>query len=677
MRQTCQIGVDTGGTFTDFVFVDTDGRVQIRKRASTPEDPSKSVLQGIENARETGELDAAFALVHGTTVATNALLERKGARTALLTTRGFRDVLEIGRQARPVLYALHPIKPAPLVPRGLRAEVTERVDWQGDVLTALDPEEIKPLLDRLQAQGIEALAVCFLFSYLYPEHERMVGAMARERGLSVSLSSEIAPEPREFERTSTTVANAFVAPIMAWYLARLEAGLGSLGARTLRIMQSNGGALSTREASRYAIGTALSGPAGGLVAAARIGQDAGLKNLITFDMGGTSTDVALLVDGEAPIVTEGLLGDIPLRAPMLAIHTVGAGGGSLIHLDTAGALRVGPQSAGADPGPVAYGRGENLTLTDANSLLGRLPDRQRLAGHMTLDHARVHRFFQEFTAYFRQRHENVETSPEALAMGAIEVANAAMARALRHVSLERGHDPADFALLCYGGAAGLHACALAEALGMRTILVPRYPGVFSALGLALAEVRREYVRAFPPTGAWNPEDMASFDGFRLYFAPLERQANEDMAREGEPVWQGQPLFEMRYVGQSFSLRIPKQTTSASTLAAFHQAHQARYGYSDVREPVESVAVRLIATARQASVPIHVDLPSTPGASLGTTSVFLNGNWHSTLLYARETLAEGQTIVGPVLVLQSDATTLLVFDWKARVDAQGNLHCTRT
>jgi N-methylhydantoinase A len=660
--------VDVGGTFTDFVFIGAEGRLLVRKRPSTPGDPSESVLAGVQEARNEGTLAANFALIHGTTVATNALLERRGARTALLVTAGFRDILAIGRQTRENLYAFHPSKPTPLIPREHCFEVLERLDWRGDILLPLEEEHADALLATLRKEGFESVAVCGLFSFLNPQHERILGEKARRHGFAVSLSSDIAPEPREYERASTTVANAFVAPVMGRYLSRLEARLHQADVGSLRVMQSDGGALSVGEAAAQAVKTALSGPAGGVVAAARIGRLAGSTHLITFDMGGTSTDVALILDGACPVVTTATLGGMPMRTPMLDIHTVGAGGGSLARVDIGGSLRVGPQSAGADPGPVAYGKGTQPTVTDANLFLGRLPADIRLAGFMPLDRERVAAHFAEFAA-------QLGVLPQEAALGIVRVANAAMTRALRHISVERGHDPADFTLLSFGGAGGLHACALAESLGMRSVLVPRYPGAFSALGLALADVRREYVRALPITGApdWNaPETEARF---AEYWATLREHAETEMHREGVPVeaWQGERLLNLRYVGQAFDLRIPYQKAGLpATIAAFHEAHRQCYGHADPREPVEAVAVRLVAVASSEPIELRADLPATQGASLRETKVVYDTGAKSTPLYLREHLAEEQRVVGPALVLQSDATTLLPPGWCARVDSFGNL-----
>jgi N-methylhydantoinase A len=651
------VGIDTGGTFTDFVWCDSIGRLTVIKRASTPSDPAESIAGGLKFLRAAASLPAGYTLVHGTTVATNTLLERRGAATALITTTGFRDVLAIGRQARPDLYALHPTRPPDLLPRDRRYEVAERLDWRGDVICPLRDRDVALLLDAICAEGIESVAVCLLFAYLNPAHERRIGAMAAERGLNISLSCDISPEPREFERTSTTVANAYVAPVMRRYLERLERQVAALDCGLLRVLQSNGGALTVREAAAQPIKTALSGPAGGVIAATRLGAMAGFPNLLTFDMGGTSTDVALLRNGMCPLVTNGVLGGLPLRTPTLDIHTVGAGGGSLARLDAAGSLRVGPQSAGADPGPVAYGKGEQLTVTDANLLLGRLPESLLLAGQLPLDAERVRQKFAELA-------RSLGCTPERAAEGVIAIANAAMMRALRHITVERGHDPALFALLSFGGAGGLHACALATGLGITTVVAPPTPGAFSALGLTLADARREYVRALQMQTLSMPD-----------FAALENDAMRDMAADGYTTgtWHTQRYIEMRYVGQSFSLVVPVAANAgiAAAAADFHVAHRARYGHADPREPVEAVAVRLTAIAPR---PDRVVAPPTHGAGLplGMGRLYSPEGWRDAPLFLRSDLNPDVNLVGPCVVVQEDATLYLPAGWTGRLDPVGNL-----
>jgi N-methylhydantoinase A len=653
------LGIDVGGTFTDFALLGAGGALRVWKCASTPADPSRAVEAGIQSGVAPG-----FALVHGTTVATNALLQRRGAPTALITTRGLRDVLEIGRQARSRIYDLAPSRPQPLIDRRLRAEVTGRLDWLGREIAPLDEKEAEAALEALCREGAESLAICLLFSYLDAAHEERIGEMARARGLAVSLSHEVSPEPREFERTATTVANAFVAPVLARYLQRLEAGARSLGAGSVRIMQSNGGALSVAEAARLPIMTALSGPAGGLVAAARIAEQCGERRIITFDMGGTSTDVSLMPEGVPATITTGSIGDFPIRTPMLDIHTVGAGGGSIAWLDGASALRVGPQSAGADPGPVAYGQGAALTVTDANILLGRLPADLRLAGTMPLQAERVREAFRDFAG-------RLGCSVERAALGIIEVVNAGMARALRRVSVERGYDPAEFCLVAFGGAGGLHACALAEAIGARSILIPRYPGALSAIGLAMADVRREYVEALPH----RPEfvlggrelEIAAGDAFDR----LRRRAAADMAAEGLGTYQFQclPFVDLQYVGQSYALTISaSERIGAEEQARFHAMHRQRYSHSDPHEPVEAVALRLQAVAPADLPPIQDDLPSRTSGPSGLAEVLFRDGILRTPVWQRELLGPDWAAEGPAIAVQPDATTLIEPGWSAQIDS---------
>ncbi len=475
------IGVDIGGTFTDFVVL-AGGEIRIHKTPSTPHDPSVAFLRGLEEL----EIGSGAAFVHGSTVATNAILERRGARTALLTTEGFRDVLELGRQTRLGLYDLTPRKHVPLIPREQCHEVPERVDRNGNVLEPLDEGAVRAALDQIKGAGVESLAVCLLFSFANAAHEEQIGALVEAAGLNVSLSSRILPEYREYERASTTAANAYVAPLMQRYLRRLDEKLTALGRRRLWVMQSNGGVLSVEGAAREAVRTVLSGPAGGVVAAWQVGRAAGFERLLAFDMGGTSTDVSL-IDGEPATSREGGIGDLPIRVPLLDIHTVGAGGGSLARVDAGGRLRVGPESAGADPGPACYGRGDLATVTDANLVLGRLLPQSFSAGRIRLDLERAQAAIRKIATALR-------LPVEEAAEGIVRVADTQMARALRKVSVERGHDPRRFCLIAFGGGGPLHACALAEELGIPTVLVPRYPGALSALGMLLSDFRKENSR---------------------------------------------------------------------------------------------------------------------------------------------------------------------------------------
>jgi N-methylhydantoinase A len=681
---TILLGVDIGGTFTDFVQIDATGHVRIHKRLTTPEDPSRALLAGVS------ELDLppghATDVVHGSTIATNALLERKGARTALITTRGFADVLQIGRQTRPSLYTLHPHKPEPLVPARWRFEVTERVASDGSVITPLCQEELAPIIEQMLAGQIESVAVCLLFSFLYPTHEHTIRdrIWASQHGTHtapfVSLSSAVLPEFREYERTSATVINAYVAPLMSHYLAGLETGLEG---RRLRIMQSNGGVISAATAATQAARTVLSGPAGGVVGAFHVARLSGFEQVITFDMGGTSTDVALC-DGGIPTTSEGEIGGMPLRLPMIDIHTVGAGGGSLAQVDVGGALTVGPESAGADPGPVCYGRGGAIpTTTDANLVLGRLDAAHFLGGEMSLDLEGSHIALSQLASKMGTE------SPEAAAWGAICVANATMERAIRRISVERGYDPRRFALLAFGGAGPLHACDLAEALSIPTVLVPRTPGVLSALGMLVADLVKDYSQTVmlrtEPSGVFNDPPMdpnqSLLEILKQHFEPLQTRGREDLIAEGvapSSVSLNQAL-DMRYMGQSHELTVPV-VSGEDIIQAFHQAHGRRFGHQHPDEPIEIVNVRVIARGAltKPSFPTAAPAQADPTeAWIGSKEVYFGPTAAvETRLYLRERLQMGNVVNGPAIIFQLDTTTVIPPGWHAWVDPYGTLVITR-
>jgi N-methylhydantoinase A len=655
------LGVDVGGTFTDFLFWE-DGRLRVHKRPSTPDDPARAVLFGL------GEMAAAPAeVVHGSTVATNALLERKGARTGLLTTRGFRDVLVIGRQARPRLYDLHPTRPPPLVPDDLRLEVDERVAADGTVLKPLDAAEVERALDQLCAAGAESLAVCFLFSFLRPEHEQRVAAAAHARGLFVSASHEVLPEYREYERTSTTAVNAYVSPLMARYLARLEDGLRARGTERLRVMQSDGGSISVAAAGALAARTVLSGPAGGVAGAFAVARAAGFTDVITCDMGGTSTDVALC---PSRILTrdEAEIGGLVVRTAMADVNSVGAGGGSLARLDEGGALRVGPESAGADPGPACYGRGEQPAVSDAQVVLGRLLPAHFLGGRLPLFPERAARALAPLAEAFG--------GVERAAAAVVRVANANMDRAIRVVSVERGYDPRAFTLVAFGGAGPLHACDLAVLLGIPRVLVPRYPGVLSALGMVTAPVTRDLLA--PLMRLVDGDDFAPALARRV--EELAARARAELARDGydtQPVTT-EPFLSLRYAGQSYELVVPlaevrrgrRRGDPATVRAAFHAAHGRRYGHADPARPVEAVTLRV----RAALPPPRVTVQ--PGVAegdprAGTTTVWFDRPRRATVLL-RERLRPGAAFAGPAIVPQMDATTVVPPGWRARVDDAANI-----
>jgi N-methylhydantoinase A/oxoprolinase/acetone carboxylase beta subunit len=577
-----RVGVDTGGTFTDFVFWDGE-RIVTRKVRSTPDDPARAIFEGLASADPN-------ELVHGSTVATNSLLERKGARTAFVTTKGFEDILDLARQNRPDLYDWFSSGRPKLVSDDSKFGVDERVLFDGSIQKPLSENAVAELTDAVR--GADSVAVCLLHSYANAEHEASIGKALRAAGLFVSLSSEILPEYREYERASTTVVNAYVSPLMASYIDRLSNGLEKT---KLRIFQSNGGSISAGEASHQAVRTVLSGPAGGLVGAAAVAQSIGIERFVSFDMGGTSTDVSLY-DGKLGYTTEAEPAGFPVRVPMLDIHTVGAGGGSIAFFDDAGALRVGPRSAGASPGPVCYGTGEELTVTDANLLLSRIDPERFLDGAMTLDLDRARRFAGTFDVPERQ-----------LAEAIVEAANSNMERAIRAISLERGHDPRDYALISFGGAGALHACDLADRLEMTKVVVPAHAGVLSALGMLVADCVRDY-----------SQSVLTDDPARV-FPLLEKRAREDLADQG---FEGCTLIrsvDVRYKGQSFELNLP-----ADHVDTFDDYHQRRFGYRHENCPVESVTARVQAIGRLASSDV-LDLTA-PAEVPSFTSIYVASGW---------------------------------------------------
>src|SRR5690242_20503511 len=484
-KAVVRVGIDTGGTFTDFVY-EAAAKITVFKVASTPDDPSRAIAEGLARiVNESSTELAGIEIVHGTTVGTNALLQRRGARVALVTTAGFEDVIEIGRQARPELYNLNAIKPPPLVPTDLRFGVAERVACDGEVLESLTPDELKRLVQEVQSAQPEAVAVCLLFSFVRPEHEKQIAAVVEKLQVPLSVSHQILPEYREYERTSTVCVNAYLQPLMGSYLTRLSQSFAinnSAGKKTqspkikvpssvfsLRVMQSSGGSISAEAAANEPVRTILSGPAGGVVGALRVAVGAGFPNIITFDMGGTSTDVALCDREGMRLTNESIVAGVPVAIPMMDIHTVGAGGGSIAHVDEGGSLRVGPESAGADPGPACYGRSLLPTVTDAHVVLGHFPGATLLNGEIKLDEERAHRAVAAL-AVEMSRAAKRNVTAVAAAQGVIDVVNTNMERALRHISVERGYDPRDFTLIPFGGAGGLHAVELARALRIPRVL---------------------------------------------------------------------------------------------------------------------------------------------------------------------------------------------------------------
>ncbi len=652
-----RIGVDIGGTFTDFVVYDPETKqVRTFKILSTPHNPAEAMLTGLAHIASSGPRQ----IIHGSTVATNALLEGKGAPTALVTTQGFRDVLEIGRQNRPSLYDWSAAPPPPLVPRKWRYEVTERVNYQGEVLTPLDAAALPELAAHLKAEGVESVAVCLLFSFLHPAHEEQIAQALEAAGLFVSISSKVLPTFREYERTSTTAANAYVSPVMARYLAELE---NELAGDDLHIMQSNGGSIRPEEARTQAVRCILSGPAGGAVGAQAISQQAGFERLLTFDMGGTSTDVAL-IDGEIQVTTEASVGGYPIGIPIIDIHTVGSGGGSIAAVDAGGALRVGPESAGADPGPACYGKGSLPTVTDANLVLGRLAPEYFLGGEMALDTAAAQQALQTLG-------EQLGLSAEQAALGVIQIANAHMERALRVISVERGRDPREYVLLSFGGAGGLHAADLARSLSIPKVLVPPQAATFSALGMIMADVIKDYSQTVMLPGSTPLEQLeAQLTDLKTTASTemiQEKIAPEDIVLE--------PALDIRYRGQSFELTIP---FGPEVIAEFHHQHEAAYGYANPDAPVEIVNLRLKAIGKVPTPEINPQPFSSadPSAALlNTRPVTLASGQAQTPFYAGDKLLPGNQITGPAVILRPDTTILVEAADTAEVDAYLNLVIT--
>jgi N-methylhydantoinase A/oxoprolinase/acetone carboxylase beta subunit len=644
--------VDTGGTFTDFVYL-RGGQLEVYKCPSTPQDPSQAILGGI--ALLAGEA-LTPEVVHGSTVATNAVLERKGARVALVATEGFEDVLYIGRQTRPELYNLFVPPRRPLVEANLVFGLPERLDATGRVLTAINVAAVNKLAARLRSRKVDIVAVCLLHSYVNPDHELKVAARLRRAGLRVCASHEVLPEYREFERWSTTVVNAYVTPLIHDYLTNLE---HRLKGAPLRIMQSNGGSISASAARAQAVRTVLSGPAAGVVGARAVARAAGFDRIISFDMGGTSTDVSL-IDNAVTMTTDSVIGDFPVRLPIIDIHTVGAGGGSIAIKDSGGALRVGPRSAGARPGPACYGTGEELTVTDANLLLGRLDSDYFLGGRMALDSERAHRVARRLAAAFK-------LSVVELAEGIVRVANANMERALRVVSVTRGHDPREFALLAFGGAGGMHACEIAERLEIPTVIVPRYAGVLSALGMLLADVTKDY-----SSTVLRRSDSISYAELTRRFAPLAALAKRELEHEGlRPAGQMiERLIDVRYAGQSYEITVP---FSNGYRRAFDRRHEQVYGYSDPSRPTEIVALRVKASG----ITGKPDLPQSPErfARPQPTSVRparFGSHMVRTAFYRWDELRAGARAHGPAVVTGGEATAVIPPAFAFRVDCFGNL-----
>ena len=652
-----RIAIDTGGTFTDCVCLE-NGRFRVKKIFSTPADPSQAVLDGVR-ALGGGEN---VELRHGTTVGTNTMLERTGARVAFVTTAGFEDTIAIGRQARERLYDWFAPAPVCLVPRELRFGVGERVSAEGELLRQPSDEELAALADAIKKSGAEAVAISLLFSFANTKNERRVEEALRGLDIPLSASHKILPEFREYERASTTVVNAYLAPRMQGYLSPLEKSVaGHYGGGRVSVMQSSGGIVPARLATAEPVRTVLSGPAGGVVGACKMAQWAGFDKIIGFDMGGTSTDVfvANAATG-AERTRESIVAGVPIGVPMLDIHTVGAGGGSIARFDEGGMLYVGPESAGADPGPICFGRGERATVTDANLIMGRMDAQSFLGGGVRLDRERTVRIMRE--------QKGALTSVENFAEGILRVVETQMEKAIRVISVERGHDPREFTLVAFGGGGPLHACSLARALRIPRVLVPTLPGALSAVGILLADTVRDYSR----TVMLADDAIGNLDAV---FAELERQGVEEFAAEGLG-GMAQRSVDLRYRRQGYELNVAfDPQTPGRSIEAFHELHRQRYGFADVARSVEIVNVRLrMAAASEAYEPERRVLVTGDGsgACYAERDVYFDRRPRATRFYRRDELARGDAIAGPAMVTEYSAATLVLPGCTARVDGLGNL-----
>jgi N-methylhydantoinase A/oxoprolinase/acetone carboxylase beta subunit len=650
-----RVGVDTGGTFTDFVIW-RDGRLSNRKVLSIPRDPSLAIFEGVSDV--VGRSPAVF-IVHGTTVATNALLQNKGGRVALITTAGFEDVLAIGRQTRRELYSLQPEARFELIPSERRFGLRERTLASGQIEKAVSRAEVRRIIRDIRKSGAEAVAVCLLHSYANPQNEEIVAEELDRTGLLYSISSRLLPEHREFERMSTTATNATLMPVMDRYLEELDRRLGPA---ELRIMQSNEGYISPARARLEPIKTALSGPAGGVVGAHVLSRAAGFPNIVSFDMGGTSTDVSL-IEGAIRRTHESRIGDFPIRLPIIDIHSVGAGGGSIAYTDRGGSLRVGPQSAGADPGPACYGKGELPTVTDANLCLGRLDPEFFLGGKMRIDPGRSR------IAVGRLA-RSIGKTLEETALGIVAIANANMEKAIRVISVERGIDPRAFALFSFGGAGGMHAAEMAAHLGMTTVIVPRNAGVLSAFGLLMSDSIKDYTRSLMKTDA-----QVTLASLEAAFRALEERSRRDMAEDGFAASDLvlERSLDCRYLGQSYEIDVPfrkARTPEAAFLESFHRRHKRLYSYRHDERPVEIVNVRIKAVAVTPKIPLKrapLSKALDPQALLRRQRIHTGRAVREGVVYDRSRLGAGNAIAGPALVIDPESTTFLPPGYTARVD----------
>src|SRR5947209_6868266 len=651
-RQPLRIAIDSGGTFTDCVWLE-NSTLRILKVFSTPADPSQAIADAVGRISPAG---AEITVLHGTTVGTNTLLQRKGARVAFVTTAGFEDSIEIGRQHRPKLYNFFFEKDPPLAPAELRFGVEERVSAEGEILRGPQAAALDALVDRITAQQPQAIALSLLFSFVNPANEKQVAQALEKTGLPLSISHLILPEFREFERASTVLVNAYLQPVMQKYLRGLQQRVQG----RIFVMQSSGGITALETAATQPVRTVLSGPAGGVVGASALARRSGFEKIISFDMGGTSSDVAL-VDGAASTTNEAEVAGLPVRVPILDIHTVGAGGGSLARFDAGGALRVGPESAGADPGPICYGRGVRPTVTDADLLLGRLPADQFLGGDFKLDLPRA----QKLTRQWLKEQES-KLSLEEFAAGVVRVVNANMEKAIRVVSIERGYDSRQFSLAAFGGAGAMHACELAQALRIPRVIVPAYPGALSALGILISDVVKDASR----TVLMRVRELPGKQLGHLY-AGLQRNISSELQREG---WKGKAVFEksadLRYRGQGYELNL---AFGPDLLERFHAEHQRRYGYSSPEREVEIVTVRLRGRVASPEKLTNLKIEGRAGKlQASSAQVWFSGKRSKTQILTREALQKGRHYRGPAIVTEYSATTVVPTEFRFYADKAGNL-----
>ena len=662
-----RVSADIGGTFTDIVVEPSDGPVFVGKVATTPENPAGGVINGIKDL--VSDLSDVEFFVHGTTVGLNAFLERRGERVLLITTAGARDSYTIARGNRHSLYELRYSKPEQLVPRRDVHEVRGRLAWDGSELVPLNHDDFGPIIEKVRSEGINAVAVCLLHAYAYPEQEMEARQIltAALPGVSISLSHEVAREWREYERASSAVMNAYVAPVVERYLSSLQEELQARDMKApVHIMQSSGGVTTADSARKKPVFTLLSGPVGGTIAGTALSENTGRPNLLCVDMGGTSFDLSLVIDGDASTTLETELEGLPLLMSIVDIQTIGTGGGSIAWMEN-GAMRVGPHSAGSMPGPACYGRGGTQpTVTDANLYLGRLGAKSLLGGDMSLDEAAANLAVETLAP-------EANLTPTEFAEGILAISNAAMADAMRTITVSQGVDPREFTLVAFGGAGPMAAAFLAEELDIGEVLIPRFPGTFSAWGMLQTDLRHDFTQSF-----YRPADSVPLSELEECYAALETEGNTSMLKEGvaEQNISFQKSADMRYTGQEYTINVavPADIDLTQTIENFHGAHQRRYGHSSPGAPIEFVNVRVaaIGAVSKYSHPDAVDAGDQDSSPLGEREAVFNGQSHVTPVVSRDHLVTGKNMDGPVIIEEQSATTVVPPGWQVEVDAQGNV-----